>query len=290
MLVLLAVLAGCASSPPTEGPLEIIDAHVHLNDEAMQLALMDEYGVARAVVFWGRNSDNAKILAAVERRPTRFIPFASVSPERSAYRAQWARDDPAILAELGALLASGSFKGIGEISVAHEAAAGFAATDFSPTSQTMLGIMALARRHRVPVMVHCEITRIAELEEMLRRFPEVAVIWAHGGYSDAATARRVLQGHPNLYYELSARTWPRHPRSADYPIVQPDGTVQGPWLALVESMPGRFLVGTDASLHVEANERMKIESVKRFLAALSPPARRAVAAGTLIKLLGEKSP
>ena len=276
-----AALGGCAAQPA------FFDAHVHLNSLPMQLALMDEYGVERAVVFWGRLSDNARVLEAAGKHPARFVPFASISPERSAYRRQWQREDATILEELDALLASGRFKGIGEINVVHDASAGFAAIDFSPTSPTMRGILALARKHRVPVLVHCEASRAAGLSQLLEMFPDVAVIWAHGGYTGLGEAQRMLARHPNLYYELSARTWPRHPRSPDYPIVR-EGAIEPGWLALVESMPKRFLVGTDASHHLEANERMKIQSVRDFLAQLSPAARREVAAGTLRRLLGEQ--
>jgi Tat protein secretion system quality control protein TatD with DNase activity len=284
LLPSLALAAGCAAGPGSPPPL--FDAHVHLNDVAMQLRLMDEYGVGRAVVFWGRRSDDEAVAEAAARHPDRFVPFASISPERSAFRPLWQRDDPAILGRLEALLATGRYRGIGEISVVHAESAGFAATDFSPESAVMRGIMALARKHRVPVMVHCEITRLAELERLLAAHRDVAVIWAHGGYTGAAEARRVLEAHPNLYYELSARTWPRHPRSADYPIVR-GGAVMPEWLALVESMPRRFLVGTDASHHVEANERMKLESVRDFLGQLSPAARAEVGRDVLRRLLGE---
>jgi predicted TIM-barrel fold metal-dependent hydrolase len=278
------LLGACASAPP---PLEVFDAHVHLNDEAMQLALMDEHGVGRAVIFWGRRSDNETILAAAARHPTRFVPFASISPERGAYRRQWEASDPAILARLETLLATGRFRGIGEISVVHDATAGFAALDFSPLSPVMRGILALARQHRVPVLVHCERARLAELGELLALFPDVAVILAHGGYTPLDEARRLLERHPNLYYELSARTWPRHPRSADYTLLVDGVAVDPAWLALVEAMPRRFLVGTDASHHSLDNERMKARSVRDFLRQLSPGAAREVGGGTLRRLLGE---
>jgi len=284
LVLSVALLAGCAAPPDRPGA--IFDAHVHLNDVTMQLALMDQYGIERAVVFWGRRSDNEAILEAVAKHPGRFVPFASISPERGTYRVQWARDDPALVAELEALLASGKFRGIGEISVVHAESAGFAATDFSPDSTVMRGIMALAVRHRIPVMVHCETTRAAELEGLLATHRGVAVIWAHGGYTGAAEARRMLDAHPNLYYELSARTWPRHPRSAGYSIVR-EGKLLPEWQALIESMPRRFLVGTDASHHVEANERMKFESVRDFVGQLSPAARREVAGEVLRRLIGE---
>jgi hypothetical protein len=93
--------------------------------------------------------------------------------------------------------------------------------------------------------------------------------------------------HPNLHYELSARTWPRHPRSAEYTLLEDGSRVSPGWLALAESMPQRFLVGSDASHHSEASERMKLESVRNFLSQLSPRARAEVGSGTLRRLIND---
>ena len=49
---------------------------------------------------------------------------------------------------------------------------------------------ALAERHGVPVLVHCEVTRLRELEALLAEFPRVTVVWAHGGYTPLVLARR----------------------------------------------------------------------------------------------------
>ena len=289
-VVLAAVLAlpvhGQPANEATGALVPFADAHVHLNDPAMQLELMQRWGATHAVVFWGGRSSNESVLEAARSHPGRLIPFASISPERTAYRPAWERDDPALLQQLDAMLASGSFKGIGEISVTHFPAAGFAETDFSPAGPMMTGIMELARKHKLPVMVHVESTRMQELAGMLRRFPDVAVIWAHGGYTPLFLARRMLQRHPNLYYELSARTWPRHPRSPDYTILR-DGVEAWPeWLELVEEMPDRFLVGTDASHRSAASEAMKFASVQNFLRQLGPPVREQVARGNLLRLVG----
>src|SRR5690348_1589190 len=54
--------------------IPFVDAHVHLNDEAMHLDLMKQYGATRAVVFWGRSSDNEMVAEAAHRHPDRFIP------------------------------------------------------------------------------------------------------------------------------------------------------------------------------------------------------------------------
>jgi predicted TIM-barrel fold metal-dependent hydrolase len=271
---------------PQAQSVPFVDAHVHLNDEPMQLELMQRHGAERAVIFWGRNSDNESIADAARRHPERFIPFVSVSPERAAYKRAWDVDDAALLRTLDGLLASGRFKGIGEISSTHFPSPGLPESDYDPLGATLVGIMEMARKHKVPVMVHIEMTRMKELAVLLARFRDVPVIWAHGGYTPLFIARRMLEQHPNLHYELSARTWPQHPRSPDYTILRNGKDVWPEWLALIESKPERFMVGTDASHRSAASEAMKAESVQAFLLQLSPATRERVARANLLGLLG----
>jgi predicted TIM-barrel fold metal-dependent hydrolase len=288
-LLLLAIVPLCACaplSPPREAPIPFIDAHVHLNNENMQLDLMQRHGAERAVIFWGRNGDNNTVAEAARRHPDKFIPFASISPERTAYRRAWSANDAALLQNLDQLLATGQFKGIGEISSTHFPSPGFAETDYSPVGPMLTGIMTLARKHRVPVMVHVEITRLNEFAQMLKQFADVPVIWAHGGYTPLYIAQRMLNEHPNLYYELSARTWPLHPRSPDYTILRDGRQVWPEWLTLIESKPERFLIGTDASHRTLESETMKAESVQAFLRQLKPETRERVGRTNLLDLIG----
>lgn len=277
-----------ASAPAAAGTLTpFVDAHVHLNSLPLQLELMERWGATRAVVFWGGRSSNESVAEATRQHPGVFIPFASISPERTAYRPHWEQPDgDDLLTQLHAMLATGLFKGIGEISIAHFPSDGFPETDFAVNGPMMTGIMELARKHKVPVLVHVESTRMPELSKLLNRFADVPVIWAHGGYTPLFLARRMLEQHPNLYYELSARTWPYHPRSPDYTILRDGERVWPDWLRLVESMPDRFLVGTDASHRSASSDDMKYSSVQNFLAQLSPPTRRQVARLTLMRLVG----
>lgn len=284
--LLATLLSVCTATQAGESdPIPFIDAHVHLNDERMQLELMQRHGAERAVVFWGRNSDNESVAASAKRHPDRFIPFASVSPERAGYRRGWEQDDPGLLDTLDAMLTTGQYKGIGEISVTHFPSPGLPEADFNPNGATLRGILALARQHRVPVMVHAEWTRLREFSELLRGFPDVPVIWAHGGYTPLFIAQRMLDQHPNLFYELSARTWPVHPRSPDYTILRDGQNVWPQWLAFIESKPERFLVGTDASHRSAESEAMKFQSVQNFLRQLRPATRDLVARGNILKLL-----
>ena len=96
----------------------------------------------------------------------------------------------------------------------------------------------------------------------------------------------MIANHPNLIYELSARTWRNHPRSPDYTIWKDDVQVWPRWLRLIEKNPDRFLVGTDASHHDLRRERAKIESVVGLLRQLSPETRQAVAEGNFERLIG----
>jgi predicted TIM-barrel fold metal-dependent hydrolase len=289
VIALVGGALGCslhaARSRPETEPVPFVDAHVHLNDEGMQLEMMRRFGAQRAVVFWGRNSDNESIADSVRRHPDLFIAFASISPERTAYRRAWDANDPALLGVLDDLLASGRFKGIGEISAAHFPSPGLGETDYDPMGPMMNGILTLARKYRVPVMVHIEVTRLKELSRLLETFHDVPVIWAHGGYTPLFIARRMLDRHPNLYYELSARTWPRHPRSPDYTILRDGATVWPEWLALIESKADRFIVGTDASHRSRESEIMKCSSVQTFLRQLSPATQERVARTNLLNLV-----
>jgi len=292
VVVPVAAVLGCAvdrqalEKPRSEAlTVSFVDAHVHLNDETMQLEMMRRFGATRAVVFWGRNSDNESIADSVKRHPDLFIAFASISPERAAYRRAWDAQDTTLLRTLDDLLASGRFRGIGEISAAHFPSAGFAETNYDPMGPMMDGILALARKYRVPVMVHIELTRLREFSSLLEKFHDVPVIWAHGGYTPLFIARRMLERHANLYYELSARTWPRHPRSPDYTILRDGTNVWPEWLALIESMSDRFIVGTDASHRSRENEIMKGDSVQAFLRQLSPVTQERVARTNLLKLV-----
>lgn len=283
----LVSIAGTLNAQQLASETTFADAHVHLNDPDMQLRLMREAGNELAVVFWGRNSDNERLARWAAEHPGRFVPFASISPERRKYRPFWDDSDVTLLTELEHLLQRGVYRGIGEISVAHFPARGFPEADYSPLHPLMRGIMDLARRFAVPVNIHCEITRIREFEQLLERYSDVTVIWAHGGYTPYFLAKRMLAEHPNLYYELSARTWQAHPRSPDYTILKDGENVWPRWLRLIEDNPRRFLVGTDASHHDLGRERRKLKSVQNLLQQLSPATRRRVAHENLHEVLGD---
>jgi hypothetical protein len=283
----LALLTGLQRPNVAQDPSsqQFSDAHVHLNDPATWLGLMDETGIDRTVALAGRDIDNAELLRVGRRSSGRILPFVSVSPEHREFRPAWEADDERLAPLVDALLAGGGYFGVGEISVTHFPGAGFPEADFDPSGRTMRSLLQVARKHRVPVMVHVEVTRLRELEALLADFRDVTVIWAHGGYTPLFLATRLLEAHPNLVYDLSARTWARHPRSPDYTLFQNEASAWREWLDLVERMPARFLAGTDASVRSARDDRDKIQRVQLFLGQLTDRARRSVARENLTRIL-----
>ncbi len=72
----LTLLAAPAKWAQTAQKSSFDDAHVHLNDPAAWVRLMDETGIGRAVVFRGRDIDNVGLL---EGGKTMFQILARVS-------------------------------------------------------------------------------------------------------------------------------------------------------------------------------------------------------------------
>jgi predicted TIM-barrel fold metal-dependent hydrolase len=320
--ILLGAAVTAHSSQSRDG-IPLVDAHVHLNDPDSALALLQRKGVQAAVVFIGARGSNDEVLQAASRSGGRLIPFASVSPERAEYRERWQRGDTSLVGELDARFQSGQFRGIGEISVVHFASdgpaigassagaaratrrlatrrgdssastqptvartsGGFPEADFDPSGAIMRGIMRVAERRQLPVMIHCEVTRLRELEALLKAFPSVRVIWAHGGYTPLVLAARMLENHPNLVYDLSARTWSRHPRSPDYTIFRNDSLVWPEWIALIERHSNRVIVGSDASQRSMEDDGRKIDRVRLLLGQLSDTTRKRVAVENVLRLV-----
>ena len=285
-LSVASIVAAYEPRPRQAADTAFIDSHVHLNEPDSALHLLEQSGVTAAIAFVGARGTNETVLAAAARSGRRLIPFASISPERREYRGRWLRNDTSLVDELDSVLARGAFRGIGEISVVHFPGEGFPEADFDPSGPMMRGIMRVAERRRLPVLIHCEVTRLRELSALLESFPTVRVIWAHGGYTPLVLASRMLERHPNLMYELSARTWTRHPRSPDYTIFRNDSLVWPEWLSLIEQHSNRFVIGTDASYRSMENERRKVERVRLFLGQLSDSTRRRVAITNAVGLVG----
>jgi len=144
--------------------------------------------------------------------------------------------DKNVLARARNALASGEYRGIGELHLI----GGFAPDWKSPV---ISGLLKLAGEYDVPVILHTEISRAGYVGELCAAFPDVRIQWAHAGAILSADAvSDVMQACPNVWAELAARdTW----RFVGNPIVDQTGALLPAWRGLIEAFPDRIVVGSD---------------------------------------------
>jgi predicted TIM-barrel fold metal-dependent hydrolase len=189
-----------AAGPRYEGPL--VDCHSHVIqrmppgvaplDEATLVRALGENGIDRGVAFGaagGRSSGS------------RLVPVLALGgdlPSRS---------------DLRALLSTGDYRGI-KMSVRH-----FPfpmqprGINGRADSGAVQEIAAAAADTGWPLTLHLDGPDVADLARLCTAVPRAAIVWAHagttppqfGGGAPPATVARMLDSHPGLHVDLSAR-------------------------------------------------------------------------------------
>ena len=272
-LILLPPASAFSQSPP------IIDLHFHFAetfDVDAVLKEMDLLGVIRAG-NGARFAPDALATDWARRYPTRFIPFAGKEAIRRLVRDDgeraWTLQSPGMIAyvqELETALKAKQFKGIGEV---HVYGPGAIAGNVIPTdSRLMQNLWNLSASHRVPFSAHMDARdeTVAGLERLLASNRAGTWLWAHGGDAEIPLLRRLLSSHRNLYVELSGRAF----------AILTDGN----WKLLLEDLPDRFIIGTDA-VNVQQFS-LGITRWRKVLAQLSPATATKLAHQNAERLLG----
>ncbi len=192
----------------------------------------------------------------------------------------------------------GLWQGIGEVITRHDDLTALTEGETPrANSEAMYRVYAFAERHRLPVLLHSNITSkrernplyAGEVEAALARYPEVNIIWAHAGTSKTLhrfqghmpfllpTITRMMEAYSNLYIDLSWTVL------RPYLLDEHDRPVQG-WVTLVSRYPDRFVIGSD---QLGKYDKMgeKLAAFEPFLHALSPEAARQVARSNFLALL-----
>jgi hypothetical protein len=226
----------------------LVDVHCHLTqgrspDAASIVSLLDQSGVARAVLF---GEPWPLATAAWERFPTRVVPFlAEGYPNATHPDSSYVQ-----LAGLEQLLSGGFVRGLGEVICRHSpyqlgAVGGYAAqpANHVPVDHpSLVEAFRLAGRFGAVVNIHQEWFFSDELERTLAAAPNTTFVWAHAGHGGASVVRRLIERHPNLLADLSARTPWIGPGTV---LLLPDGRLDPAWAALLEQHADRFLIGLD---------------------------------------------
>ncbi len=241
----------------------IADVHMHLYPELTPeelLALMD-----RNKVRWGGAVDAFR--PGIDREPflkllgERYVPGGGQSDYAAMYYRGGTSEmedeqSPAfkkLLEKLDAEFEAKKIRGIGELILnnrnSHPDPRFRRRVDIN--APPFRALYALAAKHGGFVQIHMEddSSSIKGLESLIKIDPTVPVILSHClNNASAATARELLEKYPNLYCETSARSsvllW--HPNFASFQIHNSNWTNPS-WLALIEAMPDRFMVGSDVT-------------------------------------------
>ncbi|MCC6492532.1 MAG: amidohydrolase [Pirellulales bacterium] len=153
---------------------------------------LDRFEVEAACVFTIMGfyepcpAHNDALLRRADQYPDRLIPFATVDPKQGRAAAD----------ELERCLANPRFRGV----KFHPWLQAFAA---SMLRDTMLDVLQIAARHRVPVLLHDgtpPYSTTYQVANLARWSPETTIVLGHAGSADYVdAAAQLMRDIPNLY-------------------------------------------------------------------------------------------
>ena len=171
-----------------------------------------------------------------------FRPYFS---ERQRYR--WFAD-PTVLTRARKALASGDYKGIGELHL-------IAGLGPSRKNKILHGLIRLAIEFNVPLLIHIETSSERYFTPLCDQYPKARFLIAHaGGLLNAMQMHNMFKACINVWTEFSARDHMRYQHS---PIVNNKGQLLEDWRKLINQYPDRFMIGSDPFWPVEKEIAME---------------------------------
>ncbi len=310
-----------ASNGRYEGPIH--DTHVHLDPSKREgmpdfkgiLKTARENGVSRLTVMPTPNEglmgdDGAKLRrrlqakgreAGVAVRILCGAEYLSVWMEEQARRGFAANAVEKRLKRLAADLDGGGCAGAGEIGLFHFQKWGRQAViDYAPDFAPFLRAVAVVAEKNLWLDLHAETMEpegksredeVFGLVALLhQRHPGLKLILSHTAMTNTANARALLETYPNLM--LNFKLVRNHSKWRNLePVCDESRALYEDWAQLMEAMPERFLVGTDAKFgrkdFPSRKYRKEIKAMRRALGSLDPNAARLIAWDNAERLFGD---
>jgi len=243
LLVLLAAVFAWPAVLLAETP-PLADVHVHYNwsqaeifTPAAVLKRLRDNNVEFAVVS---SSPPELALKLADAGKGRVIPL--FQPYLDAEGRHFWFYDKRVLPLARQALESGRYRGIGELHL-------IAGIGPSKDNRILNGLIQLAQRYDVPVLVHTETSDHRYFLPLCRKYPAVRFQWAHaGGLLGPEQVGALMAACPNVWVDFSARDPMKYVLT---PIVGEDGALLPGWLPLIKRYPQRFMIGTDPVWPIE---------------------------------------
>ena len=287
-----------------ESNVIIADVHMHPhpgNHPIDQLTWMNRNGVMWA----GSGSMSRHALDHYARiMKNRFIPFGAQGEMHQIYNqhgVSGVEDNQtqlfeSMMSDLESQFENSEIKGIGELFINNRTTnpKHSMRRKTRVDAQSYKDLLDLVANYGGVLSVHVQwdYDSIEQLQALADHNPAGNIIWAHcGNDGSASQVREILQNHDNLYCDLAAR---HRPKLNDWVINnRPNAQIfttyslDSAWKDLIESMPDRFMVGTDTK--TESHYDQGINNIRNgLLANLNPETAEKVAYKNAQKLLNLK--
>ena len=267
--VALTTMLTAAAAWATDYAGPLIDAHSHVpNATAIDayVAAMKRHNVSKVILLGVggvQKDDAAWIAAAVKKYPDRVVAGQPV-PDPTL---------PGAAGRLDAELAKTGARAAGEVHVRQVSRK----IDRNPADAAFVKVLAVAAKHKVPVVIHDELNAEATkgLESALDAVPGATIVLAHGGESTPAALEGLLARHKNLVVDLSGMHFQRTPA-----LATEKGPLDPAWKALITKHPDRFVIGIDvwaARLFEPAMLDRLMTWTRRILGELPPEVAERIA-------------
>lgn len=244
--------------------LALFDAHDHLDTSTLEdgyedLAALAAGGVEAGVLVLGppNSNDFSFALALQAESPVAVRVFSRPPTFTAAGGVKTYTQDSVDTVEDE--LDAGA-RGIGEMKLRHSGPP-VLAVEIAANQAFAMEIYALAEERGVPITIHFETrdksaptvdvaSRLDELSDALDSYPAATFIWAHAGDTGPLTVRAMIEGHDNLYVDLSTRNpyfirgWSASLQSLSSGSLGM-GALKADWKDLFNDYPDRFLFGLD---------------------------------------------
>jgi len=184
------------------------------------------------------------------------------------------------------------WEGIGEVFCRHDDLTALTYGDSARADTKAFDrLMNIAAKNDLPILIHSNIgpswlqrpDYLTEIEYAVRKHPNTRVIWAHAGISRRILIRNhtvilasMLSQYPNLHIDISWVIFEQE--------IAPDNKLNKEWVALLESFPDRFIIGSDV-VGIFDHYAATIRRYYLLLDALKPETARKVARENFLAIL-----